>query len=66
MLEMFAFLIFIIIPAITIIRIKKHIKSIPEKITTTHFILILLKNLLFAVTVVTIIGFSLFVLLDVL
>ncbi len=67
LLGIFVFLIFIIIPAITIIRTRKHIKSIPEKkITTTHFILISLKNLLFAITVVTIVGFSIFVLLDIL
>ncbi len=66
LLEIFVFLTFII-PVITIIRTRKYIKSTPEKkITTTHFILISLKNLLFAITVVTIVGFSIFVLLDIL
>lgn len=67
MMGIIAFLILIVLPIIITVRMIKHTKDIEErKITKTNLILILLKNLLFATTIVTIIGFFLFLLIDIL
>lgn len=61
------FLLFILVPLIVIIRTITHIYQSPEeKLKVKDFFLIFLKNLLYAVAVIIIIGFTLFLLMSIL